>query len=392
MLGDEVADLAIPTVAILVLGAGAFELGILNALTYLPFLVFGLLAGGFVDRIRRRPVLIAADSIRALVVASIPIAFAAGLLHLWLLYVVAFLSGTLAVFFDVAYQAYLPSLVGKANLVEGNTKLTVTESGAALIGPALAGVLIQVIGSPLALGADAFSFLISSVSVLAIRAREAASEGALAKRVPFLRDIGEGLRFVFGHPVLRPIMIAGAIHNFGGIMVRTVFFVFAYRQLHLTPAALGLIFALGAFGLLFGAMASSFANRVAGVGPTLLVCQLLTGVAYLLIPLASLGLAFLVLVVSQLLLDVVRATFNITAVSLRQAVTPDHLLGRMTASYRTVIWGVFPLGALAGGIAGTRLGLVPAIVIGGLLTLAASTWLLTRPVYNLRAHPAMPSV
>jgi predicted MFS family arabinose efflux permease len=230
------------------------------------------------------------------------------------------------------------------------------------------------------------------VSVLAIRAREAASEGALAKRVPFLRDIGEGLRFVFGHPVLRPIMIAGAIHNFGGIMVRTVFFVFAYRQLHLTPAALGLIFALGAFGLLFGAMASSFANRVAGVGPTLLVCQLLTGVAYLLIPLASLGLAFLVLVVSQLLLDVIRATFNITAVSLRQAVTPDHLLGRMTASYRTVIWGVFPLGALAGGIAGTRLGLVPAIVIGGLLTLAASTWLLTRPVYNLRAHPGMPSV
>jgi len=392
MLGDEVAALAIPTVAILVLGAGAFELGILNALTYLPFLLFGLPAGVLVDRLRRRPVLIAADFIRALVVASIPIAFAAGLLHLWQLYLVAFLTGIVAVFFDIAYQAYLPNLVGKANLVEGNTKLTISESGTALVGPALGGFLIQVVGAAWAVGADAFSFLVSSLSLLAIRAREATPERAQAKRAPLLREIEEGLRFVFGHAVLRPIMIAGAIHNFGGIMVRTVFFLYAYRQLHLTPAAVGLIFALGACGLLFGAMVSSFANRVAGVGPTLLVCQLLTGVAYLLIPLASLGLAFLVLVVSQLLLDVVRATFNITAVSLRQAVTPDHLLGRMTASYRTVIWGVFPLGALAGGIAGTRLGLVPAIVLGGLLTLAASGWLLTRSVYTLRAHPGMPSV
>jgi hypothetical protein len=392
MLGDEVAALAIPTVAILVLGAGAFQLGILNALTYVPILVVGLPAGVLVDRLRRRPVLIAADFIRALVVASIPIAFAIGVLHLWQLYLVGFLTGILAVFFDVAYQAYLPRVVGKANLVEGNVKLTVTASGAALIGPALGGVLIQVIGSAWAVGADAFSFLISSLSLLAIQAREPSPEAAIAKLAPLFHEVEEGLRFVFGHAVLRPIMIAAAINNFGSIMVSTVFLVYAYRQLQLTPAAVGAIFALGAFGLLFGAMASSLANRVAGVGPTLLVCQLLTGLAYLLVPLASLGLAFLVLVVSQLLLDLVRATFYITAVSLRQAVTPDHLLGRMTASYRTVILGVFPVGALAGGIVGTRLGLVPAIVFGGLLTLAASGWLLTPPVYSLRAHPGMASV
>ncbi|HYM97615.1 MAG TPA: MFS transporter [Candidatus Sulfotelmatobacter sp.] len=385
-LGSQVTSLALPTAAIFLLHAGAIQLGIIGALDYLPFLLIGLVAGVMVDRLRRRPVLIAADLGRFVCLASIPVTFAAGHLTLLLVYAVALLTGICTVFFDVAYQSYLPALVGPGNLVEGNSKLTVSDSLASLAGPALAGILIQLLGAARAVALDAGSYLVSVGSLWSIQSREAPPARESPRRA-VADEIWEGLRFVFGNRVLRNITACGTTHNLGAIMVRTLLLLFAYRQLGLTPTAVGLVLAVGSGISLLGAVAAGPATRSWGVGPTLVATQILTGVAYLLIPLATLGAPLLWIGLSQLLLGLQRSVFNIVQVSLRQAVTPDAMRGRMTASIRTVIWGVYPIGALLGGALGTRLGLTPTIAVGGLLSLLASAWLLAPSVRTVREHP-----
>jgi MFS family permease len=390
-VGSQVTLLALPSAAIIVLAAGPVQVGLLAACEFLPFLLIGLGAGVMVDRLPRRMVMIVADAGRCLSLGSIPAAYALHALTLTQLYVVAFVTGVGTVFFDVAYQSYLPSLVSPVNLVEGNSKLAVTESAAALAGPALAGVLIQAIGAARAIAVDAVSYLASVASILWIRfAAPARPAGQYGRR--FRGELWEGIRFVFQTPVLRNIMACGATHNLGTMMVRALLLLFAYRQLHLSPAAVGLIFAAGSITSMMGATVSGMITRRLGVGPTLVVTQILTGLAYLLIPLAAAGLAALLLTVSQLVLGLQRAVFNIVQLSLRQAVTPDALRGRMTATIRTVIWGIYPVGAVLGGLLGARIGLTRTLIIGGLLSLLATGWLLTRPVVTVRTHPGQPAV
>lgn len=204
--------------------------------------------------------------------------------------------------------------------------------------------------------------------------------------------MAEGLRYVLGNPILRGIVAAATTHNLGSMMVNTLYLLFAYRQLGLSPGVVGGLFAMGGVGSLAGALMSSTVTRLLGVGPTLVVTQLLTGIAYLLVPAAGLGFPLILLGVSAVLLGVQRPIFNVTQVSLRQAITPDRLRGRMTATIRTIIWGVYPAGALAGGFVAATLGIPVALLIGGSLPLLASGWLLARPLISLRKHPGQTAI
>lgn len=387
IIGGQAIQLAVPTVAILALHAGPIEMGILMGLRFVPFLVLGLPAGVWVDRLPRRRVMAATDVVTVIANLSIPLAAAAGRLRIEQLYAVATVNGTAALFFDVAFQSYLLRLVGRESLVEGNAKLTANASVSSLLGPALGGALVQLVGAARAVGAGALGYALSFAALVAIRFREAPAAGAPPRR-HFLHELAEGVRFTLGDAVLRRIVLCAALHNTGSMMVTTVLLLFAYGQLGLSPLAVGLAFAAGGLASLAGSSSAAAVERRLGGGATLIITQVLTGLSFLAIPLALLGAPALVLAAAQALLGYQRAIFNVIQVSFRQALTPDHLQGRMHATIRTVIWGVYPVGALLGGAFGDRAGLAAAIVAGGLLSLGSAAFLVERSVLGMQPEPA----
>ena len=389
--GSQVTLLALPLTAALALGATPAEMGILAALQSAPFLLVGLLAGVWVDRLPRRPVLIVADLGRAALLGSLPAAAFLDRLGMPQLYLVAFATGLLSVFFDVAYGAYLPALVREDALVDSNSKLELTNSAARVAGPGLTGVLVQVLTAPIALLVDAVSFLLSALSLALIRATEP-PPAPRAGRPSLRAEVGTGLRLVFGNPLLRAIAGCTATANLAWNVIFAVFILYATRQLGLTPALLGLIAAAGNVGFLVGAgLAGPLARRL-GLGPTLVAMPVLGSLGALLIGAAggSRPVAAACLIGAQFLFGFGGVIYNINQVSLRQALTPDRLRGRMTATMRFLVWGTIPLGALLGGLLGERLGLRPTLLVGALGTLTAFLWVACSPVRALRAQPTGP--
>ena len=390
-IGSQLTVLALPTVAILQLHRGAFEVGILIALQRLPFPLLALIAGVWVDRVRRRPLMIAADGLRALALASVPIAAVLNALTLLQLYGVAVLMGVGTVLFDVAYLAYLPSLVGQTDLVEGNTKLEITFSIAGLAGPGIGGLLIQLVGAAKTLSADALSFVVSVLTLTWIRRGEASprpTNDRLATDPPSLiADLGEGLQLVFSNLILRNQLLALTVLALGFHLVDPVLFVWAYRDLHLTPAILGLTFVMSGGAGLIGAMLTAAAVRLAGLGPLMAGCIAIEAVAYLLLPTAAVLQPVLVLFGVFFLVGLFDTMFNINQVSLRQEITPNRLQGRMNASFRTIFWGAWPLANLMGGILGSSIGPIATILIGGSVALLAAVVIAVGPIGRLRRHP-----
>ena len=273
------------------------------------------------------------------------------MLTIWQLYVVGFVFGVLTVFFDVAYQSYLPSLVARDQLVDGNSKLEISRSGAQLAGPALAGVLIQVLKAPLAIVLDALSFLASGLFVLAIRKQEEVPERepGMSPLHGMRSELSEGLRYVFGHKYLRWIAASTALFNFFGNVMFSIFLVYAVRQLGLSAGTIGLIFAVGNVGPLIGALTT---NRVAakiGVGPAIVVGAA-TGIAAILVPLAPESSPIPFLIAFGVISGYGVVLYNVTQGSYRQAITPERLQGRMNSVMRFIVWGVIPLGTLLGGV------------------------------------------
>jgi len=386
LLGTQVSILAIPTVAILRLHASAFQVGLLAALEFIAFPVLGLFAGVWVDRLPRRPILVVCDVGRAVAFASIPAGFVFGFLGMAQLYAVALTSSVLSVFFEVAYQSYLPALVERADLVEGNSKLEVTRSLAQVSGPAVAGFLIQAVGGALAVLADAASYIVSVVSLLLIRKQEAAP-AATEGRHRFRGELAEGLKLVLGNPVLRRIAGCTATSNLGWNAAFAVVLIFMYRQLHLSPGLVGVVFAAGSIGGVAGAIgAQPLASRL-GLGATLTLSSTTGGLPVLLIPLAGplppVPLLTALIFVQSASIPV----YNINQVSLRQAITPDRLQGRMNATMRTIVWGTIPVGAAVGGWLGTAIGIVPTLLAGGVVGSLAALWIATGPVARLRVQP-----
>lgn len=390
VFGSQVTLLAVPTVAILILHAGPLQVGILSALEFLAFPTLGLVAGVYADRLRRRPIMIVCDIGRALALGSIPIAFVLQLLTLEQLYVVALLTGIFTVFFDVSYQSYLPALIDRPNLIEGNTKLEITRSSAQVGGPAIAGFLIQWIGGARAVAVDALSFLVSALALFSIRKPEPEPRPSTASGTTgFIPEMREGIDVVFRSPVLWRIAGCTATSNLGSnIVFGAVFLIFAYRQLHLSAAVVGLIFAIGSVGGLLGALGAAWVARRLGIGPTLGFAPLVGGLAVLATPLALVGAPILVLAAAGFVEGLTVPIYNISQVSLRQAITPDRVQGRMNATMRTIVWGTIPLGAFVGGILGTSIGLVQTIVIGGIVSVAAALWIFLGPVIRLKEQPA----
>jgi MFS family permease len=369
--GSQITGLALPLVAILVLEASTFEVAVLTVLGWLPFLLFSLPAGAWIDRLPRRPLLIVSDWGRAVVLGTVPLAYLLDVLTLGQLYAVEFAAGVLTMMFDLSYQSYLPSVVERDELGEGNSKLEVSRSAAQVAGPGLAGVLVAALTAPYAILVDALSFVVSALSLSRIRRRERAHDEPAESRRSLRAEIGEGLRFVIRHPLQRPIIVFVALSNFFTTVLFAIFLVYAVRELDLSPQTIGLVLSLGSLGSLAGAVAANRIARALGIGPALIATATVGSLGLLLIPLASGDLAIPFLVVANLLWGFYVLNYFVTAVSLIQAVTPDRLLGRTNASRRFVVQSMIPLGALAGGGLGTVLGLRETIAIGAVGALVA---------------------
>lgn len=387
-LGSQVSQLAIPLLAAVDLHASPIEFSLLEVAGFAPFLLFALPAGAWVDRLRRRPVLIVGDASRAVLLSLIPVLWYLHQLRVWELLVLQFVTGTATVLFDVAYQSYLPSLVDRDDLVEGNARLQLTASTAQVAGPGASGALVGLVGAPYAIVADAASFVVSTAFTLRIRHAERPPERA--DRRPILSEALEGVRFVVGHPWLRRIAACTATSNLFSNMSFAILVLYMVRKLHMSSLTIGLVFAAGSAGAVVGALAAGRLQRRIGTGPTIVAGALFGSLAGLALPLAPRSLPIPVLIAGLFASSLGAVTYNIAQVSLRQAITPERLQGRMNAGMRWIVWGTIPLGSLAGGIIGQVAGLHVALWAGAVGGLTGFLPVTLGPVRAIREVPEPP--
>jgi MFS family permease len=388
LIGSEVTGLALPLTAVLILNATPAQMGVLGAVQYAPALLLGLFAGVWIDRVRRRPILIFADVGRALLLASIPVALLLGVHGMNYLYGVAFAVGALTVLFSVAYQAYLPSLVEKAHLVEANGRLEASRALAGIVGSGLSGALVQLLTAPIAILADACSFFVSVFSLAIIRTPEP-KPARNPQRKHIFAEIGEGLRMTFGHALLRPIVITSAIFNLFAAILNSLVILYLARDLRFSPVAIGGMSAVAGVAGLLAAMIAGRVTRWFGVGRTIVGATLLISGGWLILPLTGSVLApSIPLVTLGASLGAMGDVFyNVNVISVTQSVTPNRLRGRVSASVRFTLWGLQPLGALAGGFIGQTYGLQFALFVSSAGFLSAFLWALFSPIRHLRMHP-----
>jgi MFS family permease len=383
--GTFVSQLALPLVAILALHATPFQVGLLGTFEMLAFLVVGLPAGAWVDRMRYRWVLIVNDLARAVALASIPLAQLLGALTIGQLYTVALVTGVSTVFFDVAYQSYLPQLVDRAALVEGNAKLTASESVAQIAGPGLGGLLIQWLTAPYAVLVDAVSFLWSASWVAAIRARP--PKPARDPDRNLMREIGEGLSFVVKNRLLRSIAMCTGSSNLFSNIAFPVYFILLARDLHLSAGVIGLFTSVAAVGGLLGSLVAARIARRFGQGPTIWLSALVFGPPALVVPFVHRDWTLALLAAAQLVQWSATVLYNITQVSFRQGLCPPQLLGRMNATMRFLVWGTIPLGAFLGGVLGQSIGIRATLLVAAIGGSLAFLPVLLSPLRSMRELP-----
>jgi len=386
-VGDQITLLAIPLTAVIVLHAGPLEMGLLGAVATAPTALLSLPVGVWVDRVPRRQVLLAADGGRATVLASVPVAFALGVLGLPHLYLAAFLTGTLSVFFVVAYQAYLPGLVGRDKLVDANSKMLASASVAQLAGPSVAGVLVQLFTAPMSVVGDAMSFLASFIGLSLTRRPE---PPLAPRRRDMVAEIREGLSALLGQPILRTLVICASIFVLLMSAQNAILLLYFSRELGLSPAVIGLILGVGGVGALGGAVLAGPLGRWLGIGPSFIVGAFLA-IGGLLFVRGLVGGSTVAIVISlavgQLIGLFGGSLLSVNGPSLRQALTAAHLLGRVNASYRFLAWGTGPLGALLGGLLGEILGLRSALLITALASLSVLLIAVTSQLPKIREMP-----
>jgi MFS family permease len=385
--GSMIGGTAMSFTAILALDATPFQMGVLNAMQLVPGFLAGLFAGAWVDRVRRRPLLIGADLGRALALATIPLAALLGILRIGQVYLVALVVSILSIIFNVAYQSYLPALIGKEDLLEGNSKLSASAAVAEFGGFSIAGWLVQALTAPFAILIDAASFGISALSLGLIRRNEPPAPPP-AGQPGLRREISEGLTVVLGHPLLRASAGAILLHGLAGGIFGALVVLYMSRGLGFNPGLLGMIWAVGGLSSFLGATLASLFNRRLGFGPAMAIGLGLFGVSECLTPLAS-GATLLsaALLVGQQLGDGFYVVYEINQVSLRQAITPERLLGRVNATIQFISLGATLAGSLLGGLLGDAVGvrLVLAAAAGG--TLLSTLWLALSPIRGLKEVP-----
>ncbi|AWS45346.1 MFS transporter [Streptosporangium sp. 'caverna'] len=384
-VGTQISMLALPLVAVLALKASEFETGLLVAAETAAFLLVGLPAGVWVDRMRRRGILITADLVRGALLLSVPIAWWLDGLTLPQLYGVALGMGLATVFFDISYQSYLPSLVGRERLVDGNSKLEIVRTTAGVAGPGVGGLLVQALTAPVAVLLDAISFLGSALFLWRIKATEQVPDRTARRSL--LKEIGEGLRFVATHRILRMIAACTATANFGSGILAAVEMIFLARVVGLSPGGIGLLFSVAALGGLVGAASVSMVSRRVGTARIIWLSNLVTNPFMLLVPLAEPGWRMSLFAIGMFMNGIGVVFYNVGQLSFRQSVTPEHMLGRMNATMRFVVWGTIPLGGLVGGVLGELFGARTTLWISVVLGLLSVVPLLLSPLRTMRDLP-----
>ncbi len=371
VFGSQITQLALPLVAATILQVSPFEFGLLATIQFLPFILLSLPAGVWVDRLRRRPIMIVADVGRAITLLTIPIAFLFDGLTIWQLYAVGFVNGCFTVFFDVSYQSYLPSIVERDQLVEGNSKLEISRSSSQILGPGAAGILIGVLRAPLAIFLDALSFLASAALLFWIRKPEPEPEPhdeATGPRPSMRQEVAVGMRYVTGHVWLRAIAATTGTSNLFTNIGYSILILFLVRDRGFTPELIGFAFSIGGLGVMAAALTTDRVTKVLGVGRMLVIGA--TGFSLSLLPVAIAPDAWLFAAValSGFVGGYCGVAWNINQVSLRQAITPTRMLGKMNATMRFIVWGTIPVGSILGGTLGELIGLHNTIwvaAIGG---------------------------
>jgi MFS family permease len=387
-LGSQLSALALPVLAVRELHANELQMGLLGASGTLAFLLVGLPAGAWVDRWRKRPVLVAADLLRALALAVLPLVLWLGGAAMLQLYAVALVTGVCTVFFDVAWQSCLPLLLDGPRLVPANARLQATESVAQVAGPAIGGQLLRLLGAPLVVLLDAASFLGSALFVARIRHAEPAR--AVPDEPTTIRsDIAEGMRFVLGQPLLLRITACTALSNLGGSMAWGIFVLYALRDLHLSQGMLGLVFGLGSLGGLLGAFVAAPLARIVGEGRLIPLAILPSIPAMALTPLAPhLPIPIpITLAVGSAVMAFAGVAYNVTHISFRQRLCPPRLLARMNASIRFLVFGTIPLGSVLGGVAAARIGIPATLWIATAVAGVGVLPVLVSPFIRMREIP-----
>lgn len=376
-LGTQLGHLALPVIAVLLLGASELEVGVLNASGTAAFLLVGLPAGAWVDRWLKRRVMIGADLVRMVAMLAIPLLWWMDALTIWHLCLVAGVVGIATVFFDVAYQSYVPVLVTGDQVPSANSKLESTAQISRLGGPALGGGLLQLFSAPLLVLGQSAGYLLSAVFL--VRTRDEEQRSPAADRRPLAVEIREGLSFVWRHPLIRRVAACTAGVNFFASLIFTLLPLLILRDLDLGAAALGLILSVAAVGGLAGALATPWIAARIGEGTVIPLASLASGAFLVLVPLAALApskpASLALLIVGEAGMTFCVLAYNIMQVSMRQRVCPPRLLGRMNASIRFVVWGVMPIAGLLAGVLGEQLGILPTMWIG-----VAGTFLAAIPV------------
>lgn len=389
VFGDQITQLGLPLVAVLTLGADATQMGTLTAVGLLPHLLFSLLAGVWLDRVRaRRRLMIAADLGRAALIASIPVAFALGVLSMPQLYVVGFLSGTLAVIFDLSWNTLFVSVTERERYVEAMALLNGSRSLASVAGPTIGGILVQVFGAPLAMLGDAFSYLGSVVFLRRIRAPEPPiehEEGSTRERLL------AGLSFVIGDPIMRPTLFSVATVNLFTFASSALFILYATTTLGVSPGALGLALGTGSVGAVIGAIFATRIGRRIGLGPAYALGLVIFPVSLLLIPLAgpemSMPLILALLFGSEFGAGLGVMILDINVGAIIYARTPDRIRARAAGAFRFINYGVRPVGALFGGLLGGAIGVREAILVTTVAAIGGVLFLIGSPVLRLRDLP-----
>ncbi|SDS95260.1 MFS transporter [Actinoplanes derwentensis] len=387
--GSSITSVALPLVAVGTLHASTMQVAMLQAAAWVPWLLIGLPAGVWVDRLPRRPVLLVCDLVGLTLLLSVPVAAWLGVLGIGQLLAVALLAGVVSVFFQTAYQVYLPSLLDTGRLAEGNARLQGSEASAQVAGPGAAGLLAQAFGAVAGLAADAVTFLISGICLLAMRHREPDRTTPAARRA-LRSEIGAGLRFLIRDPYLRVMALYGAVANLAMHGYQAILIVFLIREVGLSPGTVGLTVAAMSTGGVVGALLATRIARRFGTAHGMLLCQIGAAPFTLLIPMTGPGARLALLITAGVVIGAGVVAANVIKGSFRQAYTPRHLLGRVLTGMQLLNYGTIPVGALLGGVLGTTLGLRPALWLTTGLTVAATGILLLGPIREHRDLPSTP--
>ncbi|WP_271782638.1 MFS transporter [Aquimarina algiphila] len=373
LVGTQVTVVALPIIAIKLLNASTLQVGLLTAMSYLPFLLFGLPAGAWVDRLSIKRLMIVCDMCRGAILILVPILYSMDFLTIPLLFIIAFCNGIFTVFFDISNQSFLPEILPKEQLTEGNSKLGTSYTTSQMVGPTIAGFMIKIFSAPIAILIDSISYFLSGIFIYNIKIPK--QKTVLNKKKPgIFSEIREGLRFVVKNKYLKPIAISMSIANMFDLfgMIQAILPIYILSTLKLSPFEYGIILSMGNIGAILGTFINKIIVNKFYLGKVLAISSILPGISLLILPFVQGEYAMYIIGLSLSLAGLNIAVFNINQISLRQAITPLNLMGRMNATIRFIIWGTVPLGAFLGGLLGEQIGVRNTLLVAAIGSVLSS--------------------